>query len=67
MSSADNFCKEFGPRSGPTERGAWSGPKLFDTLIVFLKKNLEKKQQRKKKRGKISQGAELKNNLMLMQ
>ena len=31
LSSADNFCKQFGPRSGPTE----SGSKLFDTQIVF--------------------------------
>ena len=28
VSSADNLCKQFGPRSGS---------KLFDTLIVFLK------------------------------
>ena len=35
--SADNLCKQFGSRSGPTKCWAWSGSKLFDTLIVFLK------------------------------
>ena len=35
--SADNFCKQFGPRSGPTKCRAWSVSKLFDTLMVFLK------------------------------
>ena len=34
VSYVDNFCKQFGPRSGPT---FWSGSKLIDTLIVFLK------------------------------
>ena len=33
----DNLCKQFGPRSGPTKCQSWSGSKLFDTLIVFLK------------------------------
>ena len=39
MSSADNLCKQFGPRSGTvtTKCWAWSGSKLFDTLMVFLK------------------------------
>ena len=32
----DNFCRQFGLRSGPTFCGAWSGSKLFDTLMVFL-------------------------------
>ena len=30
--SADNLCKQFGLRSGPTKCLAWSGSKLFDTL-----------------------------------
>ena len=34
MPSADNFCKQFGPRSGLT--------KLFDTLMVFLKEFFKK-------------------------
>ena len=42
LSSADNLCKQFGPRSGPTECRSWSGSKLFDTLIVFLKEFFEK-------------------------
>ena len=42
VSSASNLCKQFGPRSGPTEHRAWSGCKLFDTLMIFLKKFSEK-------------------------
>ena len=42
VSSADNLCKQFGPRSGPTEHWARSGSKLFDTLMVFLKEFFEK-------------------------
>ena len=37
VSSVDNLCKQFGPRSGP-----WSGSKMFDTHIVFLKEFFEK-------------------------
>ena len=33
VSSADNLCKQFGPRSSPTKHGAWSGSKLFDALM----------------------------------
>ena len=40
--SADNLCKQFGPRSGPTECWSFAGTKLFDTLIVFLKEFFEK-------------------------
>ena len=36
MSSADNLCKQFGPRSGPTKCRAWSGSKLFDTLNMII-------------------------------
>ena len=51
------------PRSGPTESRAWSGSKLFDTLLVFLKKflekvNFEKSQQTTKKHAKIIYNAE---------
>ena len=42
MSSADNRCKQFGPRSGPTKCGAWSGSKMFDTLMVFSEFYFEK-------------------------
>ena len=42
VSSADNVGKQFGPRSGPTNRRAWSGSKLFDILIVFLKEFFQK-------------------------
>ena len=41
VSSADNFCKQFGARSGPTKCPAWSGSKLFDTLLLFLKEFFE--------------------------
>ena len=37
VSSADNVCKQFGPRSGPTKCRAWSGSRLFETLMVFQK------------------------------
>ena len=58
--SADNFCKQFGSRSGPTKGRAWSGSKLFDTQMIFLtdsfrKVDFEKKQQTTKKHAKISQ------------
>ena len=54
MLPADNFCKKFGPRSGATQCRAWSGSKLFDILMVFLKEffetvDFEKKQQTTKK------------------
>ena len=42
VSSADNICKKFGPRSGPTERRAWSGSKMFDTLMEFLEEFFKK-------------------------
>ena len=50
VSSADNLCKQFGPRSGPTKRRARSGSKLSEPLMVFLKEffekvNFEKNQQ----------------------
>ena len=50
LSSADNLCKQFGSRSGPTKCWAWSGSKLFDTLLIYLKEyfdsfNYEKKNQ----------------------
>ena len=36
VSSTDDLCKQFGPRSGPTKCLALSGYELFDTLMVFL-------------------------------
>ena len=42
VSSADNLCKQIGPRSGLTKRRAWSESNLFDTQMVFLKDFLEK-------------------------
>ena len=35
VSSADNLCKQFGPRPGPTSCRARPGSKLFDTLMVL--------------------------------
>ena len=57
---ADNLCQQFGPRSGPTECPAWSGPNLFGTLMIFLKEifennNFETRSADDKKAGKISQ------------
>ena len=43
MSSADSVCKQFGPRSGPTERRSRSGPKPFIPEIIFLKRLILKK------------------------
>ena len=40
--SADNFCKQFGPRSGPTGHQALSESRLFDTFMVF-RNNFAKK------------------------
>ena len=45
VSSADNLCKQFGPRSGPAKHRARSGSKLFDTLPIFRKYFFRKKQQ----------------------
>ena len=42
MSSADNLCKQFGPRSEPTEHPSCSGSKHFDTLMIFQKELFEK-------------------------
>ena len=39
---ADNFCKQFGPRSGPTKRRASSGSNQFDTQMKFQKEILKK-------------------------
>ena len=65
MSSADNFFKQFGPRSGPTECLASSGSKLFDTLIVlgkyfFEKVDFDKNQQTTKRREKFPRGQRVK-------
>ena len=48
VSSANNFCKQFGSRSGPTKRRTWSGSKLCDTLLVFLQEFFEKLTLKKK-------------------
>ena len=36
-----NICKQFGPRSGPTKCWAWSGSKLFDTLMLLKKSSIQ--------------------------
>ena len=41
VTSSDNLFKQFGPRSGQ-KCSAWSGSKLFDTLICYLLKNSSK-------------------------
>ena len=43
LTFADNFCKQFGPTSGPTNSQAGSRSKLFDTLVVFLKEFCQKR------------------------
>ena len=61
VAPADNFCKQLGPRSGPTKCRALSWSKLFDTLMVFLKESFEKvdfekNQQTTKKHEKLPRG-----------
>ena len=55
------FCKQLGPRSGPTICRARFGSKLYDTLIVFVKEIFEKfhfeKNQMTTKAWKITQHA----------
>ena len=48
VTSADNLCTQFGPRSRPTERRPLSGSKLFDGVgeRIFLKKLILKKVSR---------------------
>ena len=36
------ICKQFGPRSGPTKRRAWSGSKLLGIQLIFPKDHLGK-------------------------
>ena len=59
--SADNFSKQFDPKSELPECQVWSGSKLFGTVIVFLKSFFEKvdfeKSEDDKTAGKISHGA----------
>ena len=42
LPSADNLCKEFGPRSGLTKQQSSSEFKQLDTEIVLLKEFFEK-------------------------
>ena len=58
VSSADNLCKKFGPRSGLTYRQAWSGSKRLTLWLYswndFSKKLiLEKKSADAKKHAKL--------------
>ena len=62
VSSADNFCKQFGSRSGSD---------LFDTQLVFLKEYFEevyfeKNQQTTKKHGNFPGDNELKEHVPLL-
>ena len=71
LSSAHCLCKQLGPGLGPTECRSWSGPKLFDTLLEYLKEffeflkeifekvNFEKSMQATKKEWKITQHAKV--------
>ena len=54
VSSADNLCKHFGPRSGPTKCRAWYGSNLFHTLMGLLKEFSEKKNWKKSADDKIA-------------
>ena len=48
VSSADNFCKQFGQGSGLTKHPAWSGSKIFDTDGIHGKKKSPKMILKKK-------------------
>ena len=51
-SSAEYLCKQIEPLDQVRQSvGAWSGSKLFDTLMVFLKEYFEKKLLLKKNPG----------------
>ena len=66
MSSADNLCNRFVPRSGPTTCRSWSWSKLFDTLMVFLEKNdFEKIRRLQKRKVNYQVGKELHVNWFL--
>ena len=41
VSSATNFCKQFGPQSGLTKCWAQLGDNLYNTQMVFLKECFE--------------------------
>ena len=43
LSSAENLCKQFEPRSGPTERRSWYDSKPFDTDKVLFPEFVKKK------------------------
>ena len=65
MSSADNFCKQFGPRSGPLKSSGLIWVQTVDTLKVFLKEffkknDFEKRQQATKSMQNYPIGKELK-------
>ena len=58
VSSADNFCKQLGSRSGNPKHRDWSGSKQFDTLMAFLKEffkkcDFEKIRRRQKSHEKL--------------
>ena len=63
LSSADNFCKQFGPRLALTECRSWSGfywswswSKIFDTLApMMFMKTIEKINFEKKKNSRWKQ------------
>ena len=71
LSSADSLCKQFGPGSGLTFCRSWSGSKLFDTPILFLKEFIEKIKFEKKcpqtttKAWKITQHPEITNSQLM--
>ena len=49
VSSADNFCKPFGSRSGLTKHRTRAGSKLFDTCKKISKTTMKENQQTTKK------------------
>ena len=61
--SADNLCKQIGPRSGLTKCGTSSGYELFCTLVVFLKDFFEKVNFEKNNNSRRQKNKQNKNSM----
>ena len=59
VSSADNFCKRLGSRSGLTKHRTRAGSKLFDTCKKISKTTMKENQQTMKKHVNYPVGKEL--------
>ena len=53
------LCKQFGPRSVPTNHCTWSVSKLLDTMMVFLKDFVKTSKFWRKKISRLQKHAKL--------